>query len=278
MASGKINEIETQTTPSRVAIDVSNVSHSFALPDSREMQALASVSLAVQPGEMVCLLGPSGCGKSTLLNIIGGLVSPTQGRVTITGQPVSGVRPKEITFIFQDSALLPWTTIQKNVEIALEFQDVPRRERPAKAAAALKTVGMSAFADHYPGQISGGMKQRVALARSLSLHTPILLMDEPFGALDEQTRMLLGEDLSMMLGRSGKTIVLVTHSLTEAVFLSDRIFVMTSRPGRIKKVIEVGEPHPRQASFMTTPKFHSLRDELFVLLRDEIRRADAAPE
>jgi len=149
---------------------------------------------------------------------------------------------------------------------------VPKADHEGRARAALKAVGLSEFADHYPGQLSGGMRQRAALARALSLDTPVVLMDEPFGALDEQTRMVLGEDLSALLSRTGKTIIFVTHSLGEAVFLADRIAVFTARPGRIKEVIPVEEPHPRKASFMTSDKFNGLRNRLFDLLHDEIRK------
>jgi NitT/TauT family transport system ATP-binding protein len=152
------------------------------------------------------------------------------------------------------------------------FQGVPKADHEGRARAALKAVGLSEFADHYPGQLSGGMRQRAALARALSLDTPVVLMDEPFGALDEQTRMVLGEDLSALLSRTGKTIIFVTHSLGEAVFLADRIAVFTARPGRIKEVIPVEEPHPRKASFMTSDKFNALRNRLFELLHDEIRK------
>jgi len=153
------------------------------------------------------------------------------------------------------------------------FQGVAKSERAARAAEALEAVGLKDFAQHYPSQLSGGMRQRAALARALSLQTPILLMDEPFGALDEQTRMILGEDLSVLLARSRKTIVFVTHSLGEAVFLADRVAVFSARPGRIKQVIAVDEPHPRKPEFVTSAKFTSLRNELYGLLHDEIRKA-----
>jgi NitT/TauT family transport system ATP-binding protein len=181
--------------------------------------------------------------------------------------------PREIAFVFQENALFPWSTVLENVMLGMMFQGVPKAEREARARRALEAVGLADFPDHYPGQLSGGMRQRAALARALSLETGILLMDEPFGALDEQTRMILGEDLSVLLSRAEKTIVFVTHSLGEAVFLADRVAVFSARPGTIKKIIHVDEPHPRKPEFVTTEKFARLRNELYILLHDEIRKA-----
>src|SRR5262249_30174949 len=160
----------------------------------------------------------SGCGKSTLLNAVGGLLTPTAGSVLIGSTPVRGPRPREVAFVFQENALFPWCTVIENVTLGMVFQGVPRAGQAERARKSLEAVGLADFADHYPGQLSGGMRQRAALARALSLETDILLMDEPFGALDEQTRMILGEDLSVLLARTAKTIVFVTHSLGEAVF------------------------------------------------------------
>jgi NitT/TauT family transport system ATP-binding protein len=175
--------------------------------------------------------------------------------------------------VFQENALFPWSTVIENVMLGMMFQGVPKAEREQRARRALEAVGLADFPDHYPGQLSGGMRQRAALARALSLETDILLMDEPFGALDEQTRMILGEDLSVLLSRTEKTIVFVTHSLGEAVFLADRVAVFSARPGTIKKIIPIDEPHPRKPEFVTTEKFHRLRNELYGLLHDEIRKA-----
>jgi len=256
------------------AIEVSNVSHQFGEEgETRHVQALLDTSLNVTRGELLCLIGPSGCGKSTLLNVMGGLILPTTGSATVSGKPVRGPMPNDIAFIFQESALFPWNTIFENIVIGMIFQGVPRSEREGRTRRALEAVGLADFAEHYPGQLSGGMRQRAALARAISLETDILLMDEPFGALDEQTRMVLGEDLSVLLARSKKTIVFVTHSLGEAVFLADRVAVFSARPGTIKQVITIDEPHPRKPNFMTAPKFHALRDQLYGLLHDEIRKA-----
>jgi NitT/TauT family transport system ATP-binding protein len=234
--------------------------------------ALESTTLTVQRGELMCLIGPSGCGKSTLLNLIGGLATPTAGRVAIDGDLVRGPSPKKVAYVFQESALFPWRTVLDNVKLGMAFQGVPKGERDGRAHEALQAVGLDDFANHYPGQLSGGMKQRAQLARALGLKTDYLLMDEPFAALDEQTRMVLGEDLSELLARTGKTIVFVTHSLVEAVFLADRVAVMTARPGRIKEIIKVDEGHPRATSFMTSDKLGRLRNHLYELQRDEIRK------
>jgi NitT/TauT family transport system ATP-binding protein len=261
---------------SNAAIVVARVCHAFGEPgDPRHVLALDNISLEIERGELVCLIGPSGCGKSTLLNIIGGLASQTAGRVTVAGREVKGPQPKDIAFVFQESSLFPWNTALDNIKIGLKFQRVPAEAREGRARDALAQVGMAEFADHYPDQLSGGMKQRVALARALSFGSDILLMDEPFGALDEQTRMVLGEDLSVLLGKTDKSIVFVTHSLAEAVFLADRVIVITARPGRVKEIITVDEPHPRRPDFMTSDKFNALRNRLYELLRDEIRKAAA---
>jgi NitT/TauT family transport system ATP-binding protein len=261
-----------------LAISILNVSQRFGdVRSPQSVLALDNVSLDIRRGEFVCLLGPSGCGKSTLLNIVGGLVAPTQGEVTVDGRPVRGEPlPREVSFVFQESTLFPWYTIIENFRIALKFQGVAQAERDARAIAALETVGMAAFAEHYPTQLSVGMRQRVNMARGICVGTDILLMDEPFAALDEQTRMVLGEDLSILLAKTGKTIVFVTHSLAEAVFLSDRIAVMTARPGKIKTIVNVDEAHPRSPDFMLEPRFGDLRNELYAMLRDEIRVAMAA--
>jgi NitT/TauT family transport system ATP-binding protein len=254
------------------AISVASVSHAYARPDDGVVQTLNAVSLDVHKGELLCLIGPSGCGKSTLLNIVGGLVSPTAGEVRVNGHPVRGPAPKEIAYVFQENTLFPWNTILDNIKVALEFQGVPVAERQDRAKEAIEAVGLTEFASNYPHQLSGGMKQRASLARALSLRTDILLMDEPFAALDEQTRTYLGEELSVLLAATNKTIVLVTHSLSEAVFLADRVVVMTARPAEIKATINIKAGHPREPSFTASSEFGDLRNEIYALLRDEIEK------
>jgi NitT/TauT family transport system ATP-binding protein len=257
-----------------VAVSVRNVSHHFGEEgESLHVRALLDTSLDVRRGELLCFIGPSGCGKSTLLNVIGGLLAPTAGTVTVGDTEVRGPLPRDIAYVFQENALFPWSTVIENVKLGMMFQGVPRAEREERAQKSLEAVGLGDFAAHYPSQLSGGMRQRAALARALSLQTGILLMDEPFGALDEQTRMVLGEDLSVLLANTEKTIVFVTHSLGEAVFLADRVAVFSARPGTIKEVISIDEPHPRKPAFMTSVKFTSLRNQLHALLYDEIRKA-----
>lgn len=260
-----------------VAIAIDRVSKTY--PGRRadqQVTAVDSVTLDVRKGEFVCLLGPSGCGKSTLLGIVGGMIEPTAGTVTVNGMKVSGPQPRQIAFVFQESTLLPWYTVMENFQIALKLQGVSGSAWRERAMNALSSVGMEQFASHYPNQLSVGMKQRINVARGICLGTDILLLDEPFAALDEQTRMVLGEDLSVLLARTGKTIMFVTHSLSEAVFLADRIVVMTARPGRIKANIAVPEPHPRSPDFMLAPEFGTIRNELYAILRDEIRQTVAA--
>ena len=255
------------------AIRVSGVAHAFGEDgDARRVRALAETSIDVARGELLALIGPSGCGKSTLLNIIGGLLTPSAGTIEVDGTPVRGPMPRSVAYVFQESALFPWSTVIENVELGMRFQGMPAPERAGRSRKALLAVGLSEFAEH-PGQLSGGMRQRAALARALALDTSILLMDEPFGALDEQTRMVLGEDLSVLLSRTEKTIVFVTHSLGEAVFLADRVAVFSARPGTIKEIIEVDEPHPRKPDFITSEKFTRIRNQLYSLLHEEIRKA-----
>lgn len=258
------------------AIHVDRVSHRFGAAGASDLEALKETSLDVARGELMCFIGPSGCGKSTLLNIIGGLLTPSQGSVAVVGKPVTGPLPRDVAFVFQENALFPWYTVIENIKVGLSFQGVDKSAHEMRARNALEAVGLPQFANYYPRQLSGGMKQRVALARALSLETDVLLMDEPFAALDEQTRMVLGEDLSVLLSRASKTIVFVTHSLGEAVFLADRIAVFSARPGSIKTVVTVDEPHPRDASFTTSDKFGRLRNELYSLLHDEIRKTVSA--
>jgi NitT/TauT family transport system ATP-binding protein len=260
-----------------IAIRVRGVSHQFGeAGETRHVRALLDTSLDIARGELMCLIGPSGCGKSTLLNMIGGLLRPATGSVEVAGRPVRGPMPKEVAFVFQENALFPWNTVFENILLAMMFQGVAKNQREPRAHRTIEAVGLTDFAQHYPAQLSGGMRQRAALARALSLETGIMLMDEPFGALDEQTRMVLGEDLSVLLARTEKTIVFVTHSLGEAVFLADRVAVFSARPGTIKKVIEVDEPHPRKPEFVTSPKFTALRNQLYSLLHDEIRKTVGA--
>jgi NitT/TauT family transport system ATP-binding protein len=237
---------------------------------SGPVEALRDISLAVGAGEFCTLIGPSGCGKSTLLGMIGGLVAPDSGRVIVNGRPVAGPDPKRVAMVFQDPGLFPWRTTLENVGFGLELQGVPRERRRATATALLAPLGLRDFGAKYPRELSGGMRQRVAIGRALAIDTPIILMDEPFGALDEQTRLLMGEWLLDIWRRTRRTVVFVTHSLHEALALSTRVVVMTARPGRIKSVLDLPMPYPRS---MESPEMVALRAKLWSEIRDESLRA-----
>jgi NitT/TauT family transport system ATP-binding protein len=232
--------------------------------------AVDGVSLAVRPREFLTLLGPSGCGKSTVLAMLAGLVTPDSGEIRIEGEPVSGPDPGKVALVFQDPGLFPWRTALDNVGFGLELRGVDAARRREIARGLLEPLGLRGFEGKYPRELSGGMRQRVAIARALALDTPIVLMDEPFGALDEQTRLLMGEWLVDVRRRTPKTVVFVTHSLHEAIALSDRIALMTSRPGRIKELLEVGLPFPRD---LNAPAAVDLRAKLWEAIREEALRA-----
>ncbi|MGH3682186.1 MAG: ABC transporter ATP-binding protein, partial [Natronosporangium sp.] len=263
-------------TRTEQTITASDVSMWYETQRGERVNALDAVSLGVRRGEFLSLIGPSGCGKSTLLYIVGGLRRQSAGQVSLDGQRVTGPMPAKVGFVFQDYTLFPWRTVIANVEVGLGFRGVGRRERRAVAAEKLDLVGLRGFADAYPGELSGGMQQRVAVARALAMDPEILLMDEPFGALDEQTRTVLGEELARILEKTGKTIVFVTHSLSEAVFLSDRVVVMSARPGRVKEILAVDAARPRESGFATAPEFTTTRNRLFELLHEEVRAAALA--
>jgi NitT/TauT family transport system ATP-binding protein len=253
--------------PAEAHISVRDVSLSYG-----SVLAAQHLDFDVQPGEFVSLIGPSGCGKSSALRAIGGLLPVGDGEVLVGGTPVRGPRPKEISFVFQDLALYPWRSALRNVEVALQFAGVGRAERRARAQEALNVVGLGDVPNRFPSQLSGGMQQRVAIARALVSDADILLLDEPFAALDEQTRLRLGGQLLTLLEEHGKTVVFVTHSLSEAAYLSDRIVVMSPRPATIKDVITVPLPRPRDPSMLRAPEFHELTDRLSALLFEEERR------
>ena len=260
------------------AIQIQNVGKSFPVKTPRKRAedgfvALENISLEIKAGEFFVIVGPSGCGKSTLLDLLGGLTRPTSGRILIGGSPVTGPA-LDRGLVFQQYALFPWRTAQKNVEFGLEAKGVPSRERADRARRFLHMVGLAEFHDRYPHELSGGMKQRVAIARSLAYDPDVLLMDEPFAALDAQTREILQGELLRIWEESGKTIVFITHGIDEAVYLGQRVAVMTSRPGRIKQVINIPlESRSREEDLRATPEFSRLRHEVWSLLRDEFRQA-----
>ncbi|WP_328686899.1 ABC transporter ATP-binding protein [Streptomyces caniferus] len=237
-----------------------------------EFTALDGVDLRIDAGEFVVVVGPSGCGKSTLLDLLGGLARPTGGRILLDGEPVTGPG-LDRGIVFQQYALLPWRTALGNVEFGLEATGVPRRERAARAREYLDLVGLSGFENRHPHELSGGMRQRVAIARSLAYDPDVLLMDEPFAALDAQTRESLQDELLRIWQRTGKTVVFITHGIEEAVYLGRRVAVMTSRPGRIKQVVPIDfDSRTETDDLRSSPEFARYRHEIWTLLHDEVTR------
>jgi NitT/TauT family transport system ATP-binding protein len=230
---------------------------------------LDGFDLSVRDGEFLAVLGPSGCGKSTFLSILAGLTPQTSGTITVDDESVSAARRK-IGLVFQGYALFPWRTVRKNVETGLEIRGVKRARRRTEAERFLRLVGLLDFADHYPHQLSGGMRQRVAIARVLAYGPEILLMDEPFGALDAQTREALQLELLGIWEQSAKTVVFVTHSIDEAIFLSDRVAIMGRGPGRVKEIVDIGLPRPRDASVRHSAAFVALRQRAWEHLKHEL--------
>jgi NitT/TauT family transport system ATP-binding protein len=229
-----------------------------------EVNALTGIEFKIRPNEFVSVVGPSGCGKTSLLKLISGLIKPSEGTVTVGGgPPEAALKRQAFGFIFQSSVLLPWRTARQNVEIALELarRDMRAGERRAIALDLLGKVGLSGFTECRPHELSGGMQQRVSIARALSTSPSILLMDEPFGALDEIARELMQNELLRLWEVLKSTIVFITHSLSEAILLSDRVVIMSSRPGRVLKILEVDAPRPRTAEFRNGQKFHELLAE-----------------
>src|SRR5262245_36597249 len=250
-------------------LQVEHVFKEFLLRNRQgSLRVLHDINLRIDAGELVVLLGPSGCGKSTLLNLVAGFLQPTRGRVTHDGQAVT--RPdRRRTVVFQDYALFPWMTVQRNVEFGLKSQGVPPKERAETARRYIDLVRLSGFEDRFPHEISGGMKQRAAIARALAPNPDILLMDEPFGALDAQTRVLLQEEVARICAETAKTVLFVTHSIEEAVFLGDRIVVMSARPGRIRALYDVRLERPRTAATRSLPEFVRLTQDLWQSLKPE---------
>jgi len=253
-------------------VSVSGVSKVFA-SDAGETRALEDIDLSIAPGEFVSLIGPSGCGKSTLLRLIGDLTMPSSGAITVNGKPAHQARTdRDYGIVFQAPVLFDWRTVQANVALPLEVKGVGRAERDERVRAMLELVELTDFARHHPYQLSGGMQQRVSIARALALEPSILLMDEPFGALDEMTRERMNSEVQRIWQRTGTTIVFVTHSIPEAVFLSSRVAVMSPRPGRIIRVIDIDLPRPRTDDTRESTRYFSLITEVRETLRG--RRAD----
>ncbi|GAA1767765.1 ABC transporter ATP-binding protein [Luedemannella helvata] len=243
-------------------MSVRGVNKTFNAGENREVRALDNVNLTIEEGEFLVLLGPSGCGKTTLLRLLGGLESPTSGSIEFESSSSIHQDRSPIGFVFQEATLMPWRTALSNVELSAELSGIPAAERRERGLALLDLVGLSNFADKYPRELSGGMQQRVSLARALAHDPPLLLMDEPFGALDAQTRDTMNVELQRIWLESRKTAVFVTHSIQEAVFLADRIVLMATGPGRIQSITEVNFPRPRTIEMVEEPEFREIARKL----------------
>jgi NitT/TauT family transport system ATP-binding protein len=255
-----------QATQSIIAID--GLTKTFD-GGAGQVTALSNVSLRIAPREFVSLIGPSGCGKSTLMRLIGDLTQPSSGAIAVKGKtPDRARRDRDYGIVFQAPVLYDWRTVRRNVELPLEVMGLPREERERKARELLSLVGLTEFERAYPWQLSGGMQQRVAIARALVFAPSILLMDEPFGALDEITRERMQQELLQIWARTSATVIFVTHSIPEAVFLSDRVVVMSPRPGRIEAIVEIDLPRPRDVKTREDPRFFALATEVRERLRE----------
>jgi NitT/TauT family transport system ATP-binding protein len=246
-----------------------NVNLTFRPPNRGPVRALSNFDIDVEEGEFLSIVGPSGCGKSTFLNILLGLIKPDSGELSLHGKKITGPG-SDRAMVFQEFGLLPWRTVQNNIELGLELKKVPGAKRRAIAARLVELVGLAGFEAHYPHELSGGMKQRVGLARALAMDPDVLLMDEPFAALDAQTRDLMQVELLRIWREAKKTVLFVTHQIDEAIYLSDRVMVMSKRPGRAKKIFAIKLPRPRDYEMRVTPEFNSLKLEIWNTLKDEI--------
>ncbi|HEV7663220.1 MAG TPA: ABC transporter ATP-binding protein [Chloroflexota bacterium] len=258
----------------RQKLDLQGISMLYT-QHGRRFEAVRDVSLGVAAGEFISLVGASGCGKTTLLRIVDGLVTPTRGQVCVDGRAVTRPGPDR-GFVFQQDALFPWRSVLDNVVFGLEVQGRNKHEARTRATDLLGLVGLTGFEHYYPHELSGGMRQRANLARALTIDPDVLLMDEPFAALDAQTREIMQAELLRIWRANRKTVLFVTHQIDEAVYLADRVVVMTSGPGRVKAVLPVDIPRPRNLSVKRTPRFLELVDEIWRLIEEEVRAAAGA--
>ncbi|MGH8680455.1 MAG: ABC transporter ATP-binding protein [Burkholderiales bacterium] len=252
---------------SAIALEASGVRKVYT-KNGQRLEVLDVDRFAVREGEFITVIGPSGCGKSTFLHIVGGFIKAEGGSIRVYGQEVSGPGPDR-GMMFQEFALFPWKSVAGNVAWGLEVQGVPRGEIEAVVQKYLEMMGLADFRNHYPAELSGGMKQRVQLARVLAFDPKVLLMDEPFGALDAQTREVMQEEVTRLWDRTGKTIVFVTHDIEEAVYLGDRVVVLTARPGRIREEVRIELPRPRELTIKKSARCHEYRNYIWDLIRSE---------
>jgi len=246
-----------------------NVNLTFRPPNRGPVRALHNFDIDIREGEFLSIVGPSGCGKSTFLNVLLGLIRPDSGDVRMQGAPIAGPSTNR-AMVFQEFGLLPWRTVKANVELGLELKGLGSTERARVSEPLIEMVGLAGFEGHFPHELSGGMKQRVGLARALATDPDVLLMDEPFAALDAQTRDLMQVELLRIWQQAKKTVLFVTHQIDEAIYLSDRVMVMTKRPGRAKKIFPIDLPRPRDNEMSVTPEFNELKLEIWNELKDEI--------
>ena len=263
-----------------VKLEARGVRLEYYLPRTESrLLALDGIDLQIREGEFVSIVGPSGCGKTTFLGIVDGLAAATSGSILIDGKVVSGAGPDRAV-VFQDASLLPWRTVLGNVLYGLECQGVDRGRARERAQHFIELTGLAGFEHHYPHELSGGMQQRVNLARALVVDPAILLMDEPFASLDAQTREIMQEELLHIWRQAGKTVLFITHQINEAVYLSDRVIVFTARPGRVKQTVTVDLERPRKLAIKRDPRFLALEDQIWQLIETEVRKtmlADRTP-
>jgi NitT/TauT family transport system ATP-binding protein len=257
-------------TAANPILTVEHIAVQFETPDGPVI-AVDDVSFNVTPGEFISVIGPSGCGKSTVFNVIGGLLSNHSGNVAVAGETINGPH-RSIGMVFQEESTFPWRTVKDNVAFPLELTGMAKAERMERARHFIAMVGLDGFENRYPGELSGGMRQRVSLARTLASEPKILLMDEPFAALDEQTRLLLGDKVLQIQQQLNQTTLLITHNITEAVQMSDRILVMTYRPGKVKRVVDIKLPRPRSSEIVGSEAFGRYVAEIWNDLREEASR------
>lgn len=257
----------TDTSVRKGHVQINDVSVRFS-SKGHMTEAASRVSLEVKPGEFVSIIGPSGCGKSTLLNIVAGFLRPSEGQALLDGIPIDGPGADR-GVVFQQYSLFPWMTVRKNVEFGLKMQGLGQNQRETAARSLLGMTGLLSFENHYPDQLSGGMKQRVGIVRALATSPQVMLMDEPFGALDSQTRTVMQEILTNMWQQLQLSVLFITHDIEEAIFLSEKVYVMTARPGRIKAEIPIPLPRPRTPEMVASPTFRALVRQLKALIREE---------
>jgi NitT/TauT family transport system ATP-binding protein len=250
-------------------IEGRNVNLTFRPLNRRPVRALHDFAIEVREGEFLSIVGPSGCGKSTFLNVLLGLIKPDSGDIRLRGKPIAGPG-QDRAMVFQEFGLLPWRTVQNNIELGLELKGVPAAARRDSSRRFIQMVGLAGFESHYPHELSGGMKQRVGLARALATDPDVLLMDEPFAALDAQTRDIMQAELLRIWQEARKTVLFVTHQIDEAIYLSDRVVVMTRRPGQAKRIFAIDLPRPRDYEMRVTREFNELKLEIWNTLKDEI--------